>query len=486
MKPSDMQSEDPQNESILLQETSADLSIPSPQTDQGSKSYVFLTAFVAAVGGFLFGYDLNIVAGAQQFLKDYFALDSAQFGRAMASALLGCLAGPFVGAWTCDRFGRRKSLIIACFFFGAGAIGTTLPQDILMFNVFRIVGGIGVGLASLASPMYIAEISPKGIRGMLVTMNQLAIVVGSLTAIIISYFLAQYLPASVSWRYMFASMLLPVGVFAVLLWKMPETPRWLSQRNRFDEAIQILVKINGAHEGQNEFNGIREEIEKETHTPKISLTELFVPGVRIALMVGIVLALMSQWTGWSMTAFYMPTIYRQAGIEDKAHAILLTIIPNIANLFYTFIAIYLVDLVGRRRLYLLCSLAMTVTMSMLGLVFVLQMNGWPVVAILSLTAAPHAIGFGALCWLVLSEIFPTRIRARAMSLCTAMVWIACFLVTYFTPVLFDLSQRLFNVPSGVFFLCAFVSFISFFFLMKVLPETKGKSLEEIGRSWNLV
>lgn len=481
-----MNSERPHNKSILLQETSVDLSIPSPQTDQGSRSYVFLTAFVAAVGGFLFGYDLSIVAGAQQFLKDYFALDSAQFGRAMASALLGCLVGPFVGAWTCDRFGRRKSLIIACLFFGAGAIGTTLPQNILVFNIFRIVGGIGVGLASLASPMYIAEISPKGIRGMLVTMNQLAIVVGSLGAIIISYFLALYLPAMVSWRYMFASMLVPVVVFALLLWKMPETPRWLSQRNRFDEAMQILVKINGLCEAQNELNGIREEIEKEAHTPKISLAELFVPGFRIALLVGVALALMSQWTGWSMTAFYMPTIYRQAGIQDKAHAILLTIIPNIANLLYTIVAIYLVDRVGRRPLYLVCALAMTVTMSMLGLVFVVQMSGWPVVAILSLTAAPHAIGFGALCWLVLSEMFPTRIRAKAMSLCTVSVWIACFLVTYFAPVLFDLSERLINVPSGVFFLCALVSLISFFFLLKMLPETKGKSLEQIGRSWNLI
>ncbi|MFN8006950.1 MAG: sugar porter family MFS transporter [Terriglobia bacterium] len=457
----------------------------SPSTPGGSTSYVFLTAFVAAVGGFLFGYDLNIIAGAQQYLRDYFALNSSQFGWTMASALLGCLLGPFLGAWACDKLGRRKSLMVACLLFGAGAIGTTFPRGIFAFNTFRIVGGMGVGLASLASPMYIAEISPRRIRGMLVTMNQLAIVVGSLVAIVVSYFLAQNLPPAISWRYMFASMLIPVCVFALLLWKMPESPRWLSQKNRFDEALKVLLKINGNQEGQNELKGIREEIARATHIPDVALGELFIPGVRIALVVGIALAIMSQWTGWSMTAFYMPTIFRQAGIIDKAHAVLLTIIPNIANLIYTIIAIYLVDLVGRRLLYLVCALAMTLTMTLLGLVFVFKMSGWPVVTILSLTAAPHAVGFGALCWLVLSEMFPTRIRAKAMSICTATVWIACFLVTYFTPVLFDLSQKLLRIPSGVFFLCAFVSFISFLFLRKMLPETKGKSLEQIGESWNL-
>jgi SP family arabinose:H+ symporter-like MFS transporter len=374
--------------------------------------------------------------------------------------------------------------MIACLLFIVGTIGTTLPNTIVMFNIFRIVGGVGVGLVSLASPMYIAEISPKAIRGKLVTMNQFAIVVGTLVAFIVSYFLAQNLPATVSWRYMFASMLVPVVVFALLLLRMPETPRWLFQRGRFDEAKQILFKINGTQEGQNEFNGIKEEIEKEARTPRVSLTELFAPGIRTATMIGIVLALLSQWTGWSVVGVYMPTIYAQAGIEDKAHAILLTIFPNLAGLFFTIIAIYLVDRVGRRSLYLFSALAMTVAMSLLGLVWVIPMRGWPVVAILSLTAAPHAIGFGTLSWVVLSEMFPTRIRAKAMSLCTIVVWLGCFLAVYVTPVLFDLSQKLFNVPSGVFFLFAIVSFISFFFLLRVLPETKGRSLEQIGASWH--
>jgi SP family arabinose:H+ symporter-like MFS transporter len=181
----------------------------------------------------------------------------------------------------------------------------------------------------------------------------------------------------------------------------------------------------------------------------------------------------------------MPTIFRQAGIENKAHAILLTIFPNIANLLYTFLGIYLVDRAGRRPLYLVTSLAMVAAMTMLGLVFVFHITGWLVVAIISLAAAPHAIGFGALSWLVISEIFPTRIRAKAMSLCTIAVWLGSFLIVWITPPLFDLSQKLLGVPSGVFFLFGFVSFLSFFFILKMLPETKGKSLEEIGSSWGL-
>jgi SP family arabinose:H+ symporter-like MFS transporter len=265
---------------------------------------------------------------------------------------------------------------------------------------------------------------------------------------------------------------------------MPETPRWLSERRRFEEARRILLRINGAQEGQSEFDGINAEIAKEAHTPRVALAELFAPGIRTAILLGIALALMSQWTGWSFTAAYLPTIYRQAGIGDKAHAVLLTIFPNIGNLLWTLVGIYLVDRVGRRPLYLICALAMTVTMSLVGLVFVFRITGGSVVALLSLTAAPHAIGFGALSWLVLSEMFPTRIRAKAMSLCTIFLWLGSFVVIYLAPILFDLSYRLFSVPSGIFFLCAFVSLISYFFLLKMLPETKGKSLEQIGASWH--
>ena len=191
---------------------------PTEQPEASGTSinpYAYLIAFVAAVGGFLFGYDLSIISGAQKFLRMHFDLSSGQFGFAMGSALLGCMAGPIAGAWLCDRIGRRKSLIIAAILFGLSAIGTALPQTIIQFNVFRIIGGIGVGLASVASPMYIAEISPKAIRGRLVTMNQLAIVVGSLCSIIAAYFIAQYVSQTVSWRWMFASELVPIVAFLI-------------------------------------------------------------------------------------------------------------------------------------------------------------------------------------------------------------------------------------------------------------------------------
>ena len=358
-----------------------------------------------------------------------------------------------------------------------------MPNTITVFNIFRIIGGIGVGLASVASPMYIAEIAPPKIRGMLVTMNQLAIVVGSLASITVSYLLAKYLPENVAWRWMFGSMLVPVVAFVVMLCIMPESPRWLAAQKNYDKAIAVLTKFCGPTEAQIEMDGIQHEMKSSLKQKNVSLSELFSPRVKTALFLGLVLSLMSQWTGWSMVAMYMPTIYNQAGIEAHADAILWTIIPNIANLIYTVIAIYLVDRAGRRPLYLVCTLAMAVMMGMLGMVFVLGIKGWPVVLILSLVAAPHAMALGALSWLVISEIFPTHIRAKAMSFCTVFLWIACFIVIFAAPPLFELSIKWFGVPSGLFFLCGTVSLFSFLFVLKKLPETKGKTLEEIADVW---
>ena len=264
---------------------------------------------------------------------------------------------------------------------------------------------------------------------------------------------------------------------------MPESPRWLAAQKNYDKAIAVLTKFCGHTEAKIEMDGIQHEMESSLKQKNVSISELFSPRVKTALFLGLVLSLMSQWTGWSMVAMYMPTIYNQAGIEARADAILWTIIPNIANLIYTVIAIYLVDRAGRRPLYLVCTLAMAVMMGMLGMIFVLGIKGWPVVLILSLVAAPHAIALGALSWLVISEIFPTHIRAKAMSFCTVFLWVACFIVIFAAPPLFELSMKWFGVPSGLFFLCGAVSLFSFFFVLKKLPETKGKTLEEIANVW---
>ncbi len=453
------------------------------KTDEANLVYVFLISFAAAIGGFLFGYDLNIICGAQQYLKVAFSLNPQAFGFANSSAMLGCLAGPVLGAWLCDRLGRKRTLIAAAVLFGVSAIGTALPRTIVEFNIFRIVGGVGVGLASVASPMYIAEIAPKNLRGRLVTMNQLAIVVGAIIAIITSYFIATYVAESIGWRWMFASEVVPIVIFLFFLVQLPETPRWLAQQGRMKEAREVMLHINGRKITELEFGGIEDEIDRENESRRVTLGELLAPGIRKALVLGIALSLMSQWTGWSMVSWYMPTIYRQAGIDNAADAIFWTIIPNVALLLFTIIAIYLIGHVGRRPLYLACSLAMAVTMSLLGMVFIAQCQGWPVVLILSLCAAPHTIGLGTLYWLIISEIFPTRIRAKAMSLCTVCMWLASFLIASIAPTLFEWSTDQFGVPSAVFFLFAGVSVVSFIVLLKILPETKGKTLEEIGRFW---
>ena len=454
-----------------------------PGDDDGSFAYTFLISFVAAVGGFLFGYDLSIISGAQQYLKEAFSLDSQAFGFAVSSAILGCLAGPLLGASLCDRIGRKWTLVFAAALFGISAIGTALPRNIVEFNVLRIVGGVGVGLASVASPMYIAEIAPKRIRGALVTMNQLAIVVGSLGAIVVSYLIANNVSPAVSWRWMFASELVPVGIFLALLTRLPETPRWLAEKQRFGEAREVLRCINGTIGGDEEFRGIEEEMGREKKPNASSLRDLVAPGVRKALLLGIILSLMSQWTGWSMVSFYMPTIYRQAGIDNSADAIFWSIIPNIANLLFTIGAIYLIDRVGRRPLYLVFSMVMAVAMALLGMIFIFKWQGWPVVVVLSLAAAPQAMALGALSWLVVSEIFPTRIRAMAMSTCTVFLWLACFALNSVAPTLLAWSERRFGSTSAVFFLFAAICMFSFLLLLIMLPETKKKSLEEIAQFW---
>jgi sugar porter (SP) family MFS transporter len=456
----------------------------SEEATNGSLLYTFLISFVAAIGGFMFGYDLNIISGAQQYLKVAFSLDERAFGFANSSALLGCLAGPFLGAWLCDRAGRKRTLIVAAILFAISAIGTALPRTIFEFNFFRVIGGVGVGLASIASPMYIAEIAPRNLRGRLVTMNQLAIVVGGLISIVVAYLIARNVSESVSWRWMFASVIVPIAVFMIFLVQLPETPRWLAQRQRVDEARKILTHINGPTTAAAEFEGIQAEIVRDEQSPRTTLAELWAPGIRLAVILGVALSLMSQWTGWSMVAFYMPTIYRLAGIESASDAIYWTIIPYFANLLFTIVAIYLIDWVGRRPLYLVFSLAMAAAMSLLGAMFIWKWEGWPVVLILSLAAAPHAIALGALSWLVVSEIFPTRIRATAMSFCTIFLWLACFSLSTATPTLFKWSTDTFGNPSAVFFGCAGVCVASFLFLLKFLPETKQKTLEEIARFWS--
>jgi SP family arabinose:H+ symporter-like MFS transporter len=442
-------------------------------------TYTFVVAFIAAVGGFLFGYDLNIIVGAQPFLRTAFKMTSAEFGFAIGSALLGCLAGPLVGGWLCDAIGRKRTLMISAVLFGISAIGTALPKELWEFNVYRIVGGIGIGLASVASPMYLAEIAPTRMRGRLVTLNQLAIVTGALIAIILSHDLAGRLPEETSWRWMFASSLVPVVVFFGALFFVPFSPRWLAQKGRYQEAFAVLARINGDEVAAAEMEAIRNSLAEEEGTYK----ELLRPGIRTALFIGLGIATLNQWVGWSPISFYMSTIFQKAGFERATDALYQSILANVANLFFTVVGMLLVDRIGRRPLWIVCSLLMAIATFLLGLLFVLGITGWPILIAVLLCAAAYAMAIGPLVWLLIAEIFPTRIRARAMCVCTINVWVMSYLVTQSTPVLFEMFEKATGSPGGTFWIFSVISLFSFAFGIKWVPETKNKSLEEIARQW---
>ena len=446
---------------------------------EGTRTYAYLISFVAAVGGFLFGYDLNVIAGAQIYLTDYFQLDAKELGFAVGSAIIGCMVGPILGGWTCDLIGRKRSLIAACILFGVSAIWTAIPETMTVFNIFRVVGGIGVGLASVASPMYIAEVAPARIRGRLVTMNQLAIVIGAMTAIIVAYFIAENFDPTVSWRWMFGSELVPIILFIILLFLVPESPRWLAEQGRHGEALEVLARVDGREAAEREIG----EIEASLTTIEGRFTELFAPGLRVAVFVAFMLALMSQWTGWTVISFYMPTIFQKAGVAATTDAIFQSIIPNIGNLLFTIIGMMLVDTVGRRPLYLVCSIAMVFSTGLLGVLFMQEVTGWPVVFAVTMCSWPHAIGMGALSWLIMSEIFPTLLRARAMMIGSFSVWITAYLANQAAPILFELFENLTQSAGPTFLLFSFVSIFAFVFALKLIPETKGRSLEEIAESW---
>jgi SP family arabinose:H+ symporter-like MFS transporter len=442
------------------------------------KLYAFLIAFVSAVGGFLFGYDLGMIGGANVFLKDQFELSDAGFGFATASAVLGCIIGPFFGAWFCDRIGRRTTLIAACLLLAVGSILTAVPNDIYTFNVFRIVGGIGVGLCSIASPMYTNEIAPPRWRGGLGFMYQLAIVVGSIFAAVVAWLLAQWLSADVCWRWMFASELAFVAVFLVLLFLVPESPRWLAERGRQAEATAIFTRIDGPEFARTEMDQVERSLAGESGT----WAELFAPGLRKALLVGLLLALFNNYTGWSGMSAYLARLFELGGLS-RTDAILQFLIAYGFMGLMTLLACGLVDRVGRRPLWIVNSLAMIGATALIGLVFHFDLTGPIVLVAVFLCAIPHSFALGPLPWLMMSEIFPTRIRARAVAITTTFIWTVGFLAQYFFPLLAGWSTKIIGSIAGAFWISSAVCVLAFLFGLTLLPETKGRTLEEIADSW---
>ncbi len=452
-------------------------------SQRGSIVYVSLVCAVAALGGLLFGYDTGVISGAIGPLEVRFDLNPKMVGWAASCALVGCIFGAAFAGTVSDRMGRKKVLIISAVLFLVSAVGTALPRNLVEFIIFRFLGGLGVGAASMISPMYIAEISPARIRGRMVSVNQLAIVSGFLVVYFVNYFIAlgqsEEWIVQTGWRWMFGSESLPALLLLVLAFFVPESPRWLTKQGREDEATGILTKVNGPEHAQREMTAIKDALAHESG----SILQLFQPGMRIALAIGIVLAILQQVTGINAVLYYAPEIFKNIGAGTES-ALLQTVIVGVVNAGFTVVAIWAVDTLGRRPLMLIGASGMGVALATIGLAFYFNQQGiWVLIAVLVYIAC-FASSMGPVFWVIASEIFPTRIRGRAMSIATVAIWVSCYLVSQTFPMM-DKNEWLverFNHGFS-FWLYGVFCVVTVLFVTAFLPETKGKTLEEIESSW---
>lgn len=451
--------------------------------EKGSIVYVMLVCMVAALGGLLFGYDTGVINGAIGPLKAHFVLDANWAGWATGCALVGCAIGAAIAGVLSDWLGRKKVLILSAILFFISAVGTALPKNITTFIIYRIIGGLGVGAASMSSPMYIAEISPARIRGRMVSVNQFAIVSGFLVVYFVNYFIAlqgdQMWNQESGWRWMFGSEALPALLLLVLLFFVPESPRWLTKQNRSDEALEILARVNGAEYAKTELLEIKDALAHESG----SLKQLFQPGMKIVLVIGIVLAVLQQVTGINVFLYFGTEIFKKMGSDTNA-ALLQTVIVGVVNLSFTIIAIWMVDRLGRKPLMMIGSVGMGLSLLGMGLMaYVQKTDLWVLLFILGYIAC-FALSVGPVTWVILSEIFPTRIRGRAMAIATVCLWVANYVVSQTFPMMEENNWLLEKFHHAFpFWLYGIFCVFLVTFVWRFVPETKGKTLEEIEKHW---
>jgi sugar porter (SP) family MFS transporter len=434
-------------------------------------TYVIMVTFIAALGGFLFGFDTAVISGANPFIQKYFQLTDISLGWAVSSVIVGCIVGAFSAGFVSDLLGRKKVLIVTAVLFTISAIGTALATDFDLFIIFRILGGVGVGAASALSPTYIAEISPADRRGRLVSINQLTIVLG----ILIVYFTNLLFASSFgdeSWRWMLGSEAIPAVLFFILLFFIPESPRWLYKNNQPEKARAVLRKLEGDSHVQEELREIEETLRGDNE--KVAFGDLFKGKMAKITAIGIVLAMLQQLVGINAIIYYAPNIFASAGAGLES-ALAQTVAIGAVNLTFTFVAINLVDRLGRRPLLLAGSVGMTVSLTFLVFSFLSETPGgygvlFSILGYIASFAATHA----AVMWVVVSEIFPNKYRGSAMSVSLFLHWSSTYLVTQTFPWMLANKGGAFSF--GIF---AVISALSFVFVWYFVPETKGKSLEQI-------
>ncbi|QAY67265.1 MFS transporter [Paenibacillus protaetiae] len=446
---------------------------------KSSMLFVSLVSAIAAIGGLLFGFDTAVVSGAIGFLSDRFDLSKFEEGWAVSSLIVGCVVGAGFSGMLSDRFGRKKVLIVAALLFIIGSIGSAIPDTFSFYVIARMVGGLGIGITSTLCPLYNAEIAPAKYRGRLVALNQLATVAG----ISLVYFVNSGIAGmgddawdvANAWRWMFGVGVVPGLLFMVLLFFVPESPRWLIKQGKSLEALNILLKIHGEEDARKEVLEIKESFKQENS----SLKQIFSPGLRVALIVGVVLAVLQQVTGINAVLYYAPEIFQSMGTGTDS-SLVQTIFIGVVNVLFTILAIWLIDKVGRKLLLLVGSGLMTICLAVIGLAFHTGHTTGPLVLVFILIyVAAFAVSLGPVVWVVLSEIFPNRIRGRATAIASMALWAADYAVSQSFPPLLDSAG-----PAPTFWIFGVMGVITFFFTLRVVPETKGKSLEEIETSWS--
>lgn len=451
-----------------------------------NRKFVYFICLVSAMGGLLFGYDWVVIGGAKPFYELYYQIDASpsQQGLAMTIALIGCLIGAMLCGTLADRIGRKKLLVMSALIFFFSAIATGIADTFNTFLVARFFGGIGIGVASGLSPMYIAEVAPSSVRGRLVSLNQLTIVLGILAAQITNWLIADPIPAAFSsadiasswngqmaWRWMFWAAAFPAAVFCVMACLIPESHRWLAMKNREKDAFIILNKIGGEEYAQCELQAVQEA--QANDASQAGLKTLFSKPYRKVLLIGVVIAFFQQWCGTNVIFNYAQEIFQSAGyaIGDVLFNIVVT---GIANVLFTLVAIRTVDKWGRKALMKLGAGGLCVIYLILGVCYFFQITGVFMIVLVVAAIACYAMTLGPVTWVLLAEIFPNRVRAVAVATSTFALWVGSATLTYTFPLL--------NVALGsygTFWIYSAVCLAGFLFVCSQLPETKGKSLEEL-------
>ncbi|AZS18085.1 MFS transporter [Paenibacillus lutimineralis] len=450
----------------------------SEQGDRVSMKFVTLVSIVAALGGLLFGFDTAVVSGAIGFMKQHFDLNDFQVGWAVSSLIIGCIVGALSSGVLSEKFGRKRVLITAAILFIIGSVFSAVPNTFNEFIIARMIGGIGIGITSTLCPLYNAEIAPAKYRGRLVALNQLATVTGISLVYFVNLWIAglgnEAWGISTAWRWMFAFGIIPGLLFLVLLFFVPESPRWLIKQGRAAESLPILVKIHGETLAKQEVLDIKESFKIENG----SIRQLFSPALRLALIVGVGLAVLQQVTGINAVLYYAPEIFKQTGAGTNA-ALIQTIFVGIINLLFTILAIWLIDKVGRKMLLLIGSSAMLICLIVIGAAFQTGHTSGPLVLVFILAyVAAFALSLGPVVWVVISEIFPNRIRGKATAIASMALWTADYIVSQAFPPMLNSAG-----PALTFWIFGLMALITVVFTWRKVPETKGKSLEEIESLW---